>query len=136
MAAKATKKKPIKKSPYKKKVAGSSAQTLKITPKHTFEELEALFWMSFGQGAGLPVELDVIPTGTTRFTAILQTNLGNGTLDDDTKVADTTLCCRSAGEIATSIAKFKKHTAISSNDFNQAADLLEAIAGGGSGGLC
>jgi hypothetical protein len=129
-AKKTAKKKSVPRKGPTKKVPLSP-----VPPKYTVEQLANMLWAAFGKGAGLPFANDVITTGTARFTAIVTTNNNNGTFTD-AMVEETKLCAQRGGEIATSVALFRKHTEISATDFSNAADLLESIASGGQGGLC
>jgi hypothetical protein len=129
-ARKIAKKKPAPRKPPRAKIALSP-----VPPNYTLEQLANILWSAWGKGAGLPFANDVITTGTARFTLIVDTNNKNGTFTD-AMVEETKLCAQRGGEIATSVALFKKHTEITKEDFNQAADLLESIASGGQGGLC
>lgn len=130
---------PAVKQPFRKRMAKlppkKRIMLSAVLPPYTLDQLKLILWVAFGKGAGLPIANGVMDAGTLRYQLIVDTNNNNG-LFTHAMVEETKLCAERAGEIATSVALFKKHTEIAVTDFSQAADLLESIVSGGQGGLC
>lgn len=101
------------------------------------QQLEDDLWAAFVKGThGHP--LNVTPQNAKNIQYLkdaLDANVANGNFKKPAFKKNTEDCSERAGEIATSLAKFRKHQKIEVNDLELAYTTLKDC-GGPAGGLC
>ena len=117
-----------------KKATKSSYDAVKH--KYTDTQITDILWAAFSKGTRLPLAKGAFAHAKARYRNVIKANNGSGVFDNTLMLANTKICARTAGEIATSLARFKAHGTISRTEFDEAANLLHAIVSGGAGGLC